>query len=246
MSRDFSPSQYLQNTSIAVVTAPPFTISAWFKPNGDTASRESIAGVFDGSSDTSYIVMAARTGRGGVLARNGLEDADTVNTFTVGEWSHMICFVRSNTDREVMLNGDSGNTGTNTNSSSNTGLDVTAIGMSRDNSPSHAFDGLIGEVGFWNAALTIEQGIRLSKGISSLRIQAGNLVGYYSLYGNASPEVDFSGSVVNLTVTGAVQADHAPVQPPFGFDLGWQGAFTEAASADVRRHIIPAYTRLSV
>jgi len=57
----------------------------------------------------------------------------------------------------------------------------------------------------------------------------GGLVLYIPLIG-ASPEPDFSGNALNGTVTGTSVADHAPVAPPFGFDMGWMGAFAAATA----------------
>lgn len=58
-------------------------------------------------------------------------------------------------------------------------------------------------------------------------------VNYAPLFGNASPEPDFSGNGNNGTLTGTTQVDHPPVAPPFGFDMGWQGEFGGAAPATV-------------
>lgn len=69
--------------------------------------------------------------------------------------------------------------------------------------------------------------------------------GFWHLFG-ASPEPDFSGNGRNGTVSGATITDHAPIPPPFGFDMGWQGTFTAAAAGgDIRNHIIPAYMRIN-
>jgi len=46
-------------------------------------------------------------------------------------------------------------------------------------------------------------------------------------------QADLSGNGNNGTVTGATVADHAPIPPPFGFDLGWQGAFTTPAVGQI-------------
>lgn len=52
---------------------------------------------------------------------------------------------------------------------------------------------------------------------------------YYGFAGT-STQPDWSGGGRNGTVTGATVADHVPLGPPFGFDLGWMGAFTAAVA----------------
>lgn len=42
---------------------------------------------------------------------------------------------------------------------------------------------------------------------------------------------DWSGNGNSGTVSGPTAADHVPLGPPFGFDLGWEGNFAAAAGA---------------
>jgi len=50
-------------------------------------------------------------------------------------------------------------------------------------------------------------------------------------FNGTGTQPDLSGHGNNGSVTGAAVADHVPLGAPFGFDLGWQGAFTTAAAA---------------
>ncbi len=63
---------------------------------------------------------------------------------------------------------------------------------------------------------------------------------YYELgFNGTGSQADWSGNGNAGTVTNATIADHVPLGPPFGFDLGWQGAFTAARVSPVypgRRH----------
>lgn len=45
-------------------------------------------------------------------------------------------------------------------------------------------------------------------------------------YAGTGTQPDWSGSGNNGTVTSATVGDHVPIGLPFGFDLGWMGAFT--------------------
>jgi len=67
----------------------------------------------------------------------------------------------------------------------------------------------------------------------SLQYHLRNLVeteGYWILgFDGTSSVPDYSGNGNNGTPTGLVLADHAPLPPPFGFDIGWQGRVAPAA-----------------
>jgi hypothetical protein len=66
------------------------------------------------------------------------------------------------------------------------------------------------------------------------------VLSYPGMVGSASSITDLSGNGFVGTGTGLAIADHVPLGPPFGFDLGWQGAFTTPAAASnvfpSRRH----------
>jgi hypothetical protein len=53
-------------------------------------------------------------------------------------------------------------------------------------------------------------------------------------YNGTSTQPDWSGNGNAGTVTGATVGDHVPLGPPFGYDLGWEGAFTAAAAPSGR------------
>lgn len=58
-------------------------------------------------------------------------------------------------------------------------------------------------------------------------------------YNGTSTQPDWSGNGNSGTVTGAtLTPDHVPLMPPFGFDIGWQGAFT-ASVAGARANMLP-------
>ena len=95
---------------------------------------------------------------------------------------------------------------------------------SSTSTPTIAMDGDVAETSFWDVVLTADEFAALANGVSPNRIRRQNLVSYYPLYGIASPEPDLSGSANHGTVTGATQADHAPVgryapRPRFGSTL---------------------------
>jgi len=88
-------------------------------------------------------------------------------------------------------------------------------------------DGKVAFVTIHNVVLTAGEIRQLSQGRPIYR----GLVGFWPLYGVGSPEPDYSGNVQSMTITGALQSNHAPIASPFGMDYGWRGAFTAAAAA---------------
>lgn len=84
------------------------------------------------------------------------------------------------------------------------------------NASLYQFYGSIAEFGIWNAALSPGEINSLQQGVNCNLIRRDSLVGYWPLYGQASPEPDLSGNVNNGTVTNTTAANHAPVGPGNG------------------------------
>ena len=78
-------------------------------------------------------------------------------------------------------------------------------------------NGRLAEIAIWNAALTDDEVLSLSKGVSPLRVDPQNLVAYWPLYGNGSPEPNYVRNSTDLALTlinAPPQIDHAPVMAP--------------------------------
>lgn len=214
---DDASSEFLRRTSVAI-TDYPFTASCQFQVDtlptvaGDemTLIAMSSAGFntnfwnmrLDDVADTLQFRVA--DGSGGNTA-NG--EAITVDT-----WHHGCCRGISTTDRDVILDGDITNRGTNTATRSyGSGHNRTTIGSIDIASNQNFMSGLIGEVAIWNIALSDNEVIALSRGVNASSIRPGNLVHYNPIWGLESPEPDYSGNSNNMTVTGTVKGNHAPV-----------------------------------
>lgn len=95
------------------------------------------------------------------------------------------------------------------------------------------FLGRLGQVTLWDAELSANEVKMLAARSAPVRVQANSVRLYAPIVGQA-PEPDYGGEAKNLTLTGSpAVADAPPVQPWFGYDAGWQGAFTEAAAGGV-------------
>lgn len=194
--------------SQAVVSATPFTVSAWFKPNNATTFFN-IAAITTFGSLNHYWRLSAVGDTAGDPVRFSVKDAGTVQNaststgFSANVWNHAVGVAASATSRTVYLNG--GSSGTNATSRTPSGVNRTYVGVGPGETD--FFDGDIAEIAFWDVALNADEVSALSKGISPLLIRPANLVAYWPLLGRTSPEIDLIGGA-NLTVTGATASDH--------------------------------------
>lgn len=223
------------SVDVAAFSGTPFTMACWF--NADlTTSQYALMWVGDKDVTGDFFVLFADGGSAGDPVRfrstvGGTNStANTTTGYTVGQWHHACGVSASATSRSVYIDG--GGKATATTSSTPAGLDRTAIGVWADSTPSGPFDGKIAEAAIWDVALTDNEVAMLANGVSPLKVRPANLVAYWPLFGNYSPEPSYGGdTALNLTVNGTVtQAAHAPVAPPFAMQSGWPGAYTAPAA----------------
>lgn len=204
MSRgSFSASNYLNATT--VVTAPPFSISAWFKPTSITSTQcvVQVGNGPTGSNDGYQLFMTATSflrARSQLTASTGGPNSTT--TMNNNLWNHGLGVFTSATSSTIYLNGGGSATANpavtpGTVASVNFGYHVST------NAPADPFSGLLGEVAIWNATLDANDAIMLASGASPLSIRSSNLVGYWPLDGISSPETDLSGQFNAATITGS-------------------------------------------
>lgn len=234
---DDADKQYLENSTTPPVTAYPYTVSTWVRP--DTLAID-MAFFWMGEQGVTnnHWAMRVEGGNAGdpllIRARNTTaQDAITGNGFNSDEWNHCFGIFTSATDRVCILNGDITNKGTSTVSSTPDTIDRLSVGRMGDSSPKNEFSGDIGEFVLWNVALPEVVSEYLFNRASVSRIRPDARKVYIPIFGTASPEPDYSGSGYNLSLFGdvgtPVVSDHPPLALPFGFDLGWEGQFAEPA-----------------
>ncbi len=161
--------------------------------------------------------------------------AETVATASTNTWTHGIATFDGTNNRRAYLNAGSEAINTDTRGSMGGDIDRHALGRFADSSPGNYWHGDIAEVGIWNVILSAGERQELASGVSPLRVRRDDLLRYYPVWGVGTGERDMAGSG-NLLAEGGTptQSDHAPVQPPFGFDLGWQDM---SAAALARRRM---------
>lgn len=242
MSRFFDGvDDFLQRDS-APVTAAPFTVSLWFY--ADSVTKNGTA-LFIGDKDVAnqmYRLQIAGAVAGDPIRwrirdSSGTLTIVTTTGYSANTWHHACAVEAAEDDHRVFLDG--GSKATNTTSKTVTGSDRLTVGRNGDSSPDGEYDGRVAELVIWNAALTDAEVAALSGRISALLMRPDNLVFYAPLFGIGSPEPDYSSGGRHLTLNSApTQQGHAPVAPPFGVNLGWQGAFgAAAAAAALRRRV---------
>ncbi len=212
MSRFFDSSgtdEFLEKDS-AIVTAPPFSISAWIRPNSFTSSAAFVQLANKSTSDDRFRMYISSSSQKYTFAvdDNGSQAFAEVNVvLSTGVWVHAAAVEVADNDHRAYLNGT---LKTATLQKNPAGVDRTSIGRAGDSSPTNFFDGDIAHVAIWNVALSSDEIDSLVVGVSPLKIRRDSLVAYYPV-GGQSPELDVVGGN-DLTVNGTpLQSDEPPI-----------------------------------
>ena len=223
MARSFNNSNQYLFLGTTPVTAVPLTISCWFYP---AATNDTYDAMFikNAGDDNYFGIYLNPTGAsavvGAVGAFGGAEAiATTSTTFSASTWNHAAAVFTSASSRAAFLNG--GGKGTDGTTGTPSGLLEINIGGYEAGPLFGPMNGRLAEIAIWNAALTDDEVLSLSKGVSPLRVHPQNLVAYWPLYGNGSPEPNYVRNSTDLALTlinAPPQIDHAPVMAP------WSGA----------------------
>lgn len=228
---DDASSQYLEG-SFSPADAP-LTMAAWFRPD-DLDVTQSILTLSDEAHPTSHFFRLRYDGGSGKIfaeSKNGsgstYRHADSSAGPSLNTWCHAAAVIAADNYRAAFLNGR--NKGTDTTTSSFVG-DRTTTSIGRlPGVGSEMVSGRVAEAAVWSVALTDGEIAMLGAGVSPLRVRPAGLVGYWPLYTGAG--VDRSGHGNTLTpYNGPTQADHAPVSPPLGRDIGVPFAVSAVAT----------------
>ena len=199
----------------ALVSTPGITIAAWIKSNGvaTTGVEGIIAGVVTNAANNHRLTLSISTG-GAIQAvsrdtgANSASSSASISETT--NWHHAAAVWTANNSRAAFLDG--ANKGTDTNSRTPSGMNRTIVGLGGDAN----FDlyGKVAHVGIWNVALSDGDIATLAGGANPQSVQLANLVAYWTLDTNASPEDDVIGAN-DLTVTTATYSSDNPTVSAF-------------------------------
>ena len=206
MARTFiaSNNTYL-SIDAAAVTAPPFTVCAWFRPSDVTH-----IGVlfFLGDKDTSttqhFRLHMNGPGAGsplvfGVAAAGSLVQATTLNGCTVNTWHLATGIAATTSSRTAILDANVASQGTETSLRVPGGLDRTALGLRHNSVVSNAFNGRMAWVTVWNQVLTADELTALYSGRNPLTVRRNNINVCWPLFGWATPEPNLISGAGALT-----------------------------------------------
>lgn len=188
---DDAQNEYLEVTA-AVVSTVPFTMACWFWSDS-IALDQTLTSIADTAGTSNYFRMVAAGGVGGDPIRAQCADgttrtAQTSTGWSVNKWYHACSVFAAADDRRVYLDG--GGKGTDANSATPAGLDVTTLGILKRSTLIHYHSGRIALATIWGAALTDGEVASLAAGWHPTVIRPDALVACWPLGGFDTNETD--------------------------------------------------------
>ena len=167
-------SDYLQiSASTDFNSATNFTVEGWFNPDNLTAADHLFA-IYGGASDRKLFLRLNNTSgdldwqiyNSSGSSAGAFTTSNANARLTANEWNHVAVTHINNGSMEVFVNGVSAGTGTSTGINT-TGTEDLYIGVLNTLIGSYDFDGKVGDIRFYDSALTssqIVQNFNASKG----------------------------------------------------------------------------------
>lgn len=228
MSRDFSSSNYLSYSG-AVASAVPFSVACWFMVTTASPNFDRLLSIGDQTDNEEFTININTLFGVGATSRTGGSGATATSSANTSQntWAHAAGVFTSSSSRAAFLDG--ANKGTNSTSSTPSGLDLTVIGARANATQGSPFRGHIAEVGLWDVALTDAEVAILGAGYSPLLVRPQSLVAYWPIGGRYSPEISLLEGFA-MTVSGTpAYADHPRIIYP---GQGWYGVPAAAVAGD--------------
>lgn len=218
MARDFTggSSDRIDIGTFSVVSTG-FTMACWLFIDSFSDGRdERYISKADGTGTANHDWMLGKTintapsGGGNLRARLNRQTNTTfgATNLPTGQWFHA-AVTYNNGSVVIYYNGISDGSGTHGSGNLPNNTDAVYIG-NQPTATSNAPDGRIAHVGIWSRALSADELRSLALGAHPFQLVDG-LVRYYPIFGNESPEPDYSGNGAAGTVTGTSAIDGPPV-----------------------------------
>jgi len=202
-------------SSTVEITAAPLTICAWAKATSSTVNGQVATISKNHASEQGWFSLNFRGADVGDPVAADTWDwttlgrATTTTGYTAGTWHHACAVFYSTSSRAVFIDG--GSKGTESSTSTPSGLNRTSLGtLHVASGRGAAFGGDLAEVGFWNVALTDDEVAELAKGYHPPCVRLDALRGYYASVRPVGSVGDswWGGATNSLTMTGGVAATH--------------------------------------
>jgi hypothetical protein len=194
------------------------SISLWFYPVATNVTYDAVFLRDTGGTPYLGIYLNATGASAKVGATDNEITAETTTTYSAGTWNHAAGTFTDVTTRSAYLNGGGKATNVTPSGGVSSIQEVLIGGYFADPTLFGPMNGRLAEVGIWNVVLTDDEVLALSEGVSPLRVRSQNLVSYWPLYGNGSPEPNYSQNSTNRSLTlnnAPTQVDHPPVMSLF-------------------------------
>lgn len=208
---DVSDDSYLRNASAVVPFTYPISVSVWFYADDTDADTYTLFSLGDSGSDNRLsIELDNSTRKPRAVHDDGTRSfAQTSALYTRNAWNNVVGLWRSNSHRQITLNGTS--VASNFVTRTTFSIDQTAIGAHWGATASDFFTGRIAEVTVWDiehSSTSIAAGI--GRGISGTFFAIGDIKAHWHLYGDASPEPDKYGNF-DMTLINSPTAEASPL-----------------------------------
>lgn len=213
MSRSFLLNTDHLDVSSATVTGVPMAMALWLKrdPSGLGVSQEYFVVGVSGTPDNRFFLFCGNPDLGACVVRDAASNSASQFgnvSFPASVWQVMSCNFLSNTSRTYYWNGRKASTDTTNKAlATSSFMRISGDPQATPASPAKA---LIAHVALWNTALSDDDHLRLAER-SPDKISPANLVEYWPLTGNNSPEPSLGTSPHAMTVFGTTYSQDNPV-----------------------------------
>jgi hypothetical protein len=215
MARTFTAASSMRLSAAAIqISAYPFTMSIWFRPNGSTSGGFRTLFALNKADATGFSRYEIYTDLSlGVNVfrhdnSNATGGAVTTAALTSGTWGHCCAVFTSSTSATIYLDG--GNSATDTTAVAFDNPDRTTIGQDERGALNYT-EGDLAEAAIWDVALTAAEIASLAKKKSPTSVRHGSLVNYAQIIGRNSPEMDVVSGTSFTLVNAPTVTDHPPI-----------------------------------
>jgi hypothetical protein len=214
LSRAFSSGTDKLSIASAVIATRPYSVSLWVKL-ADISQSQQLFNIATSASDDNRTTLSYFFSGSNQFAANERDTVSQIANSTLtapstGVWYHTAAVYTNDSSRAVYTNG--ANKGTNAGATTPGAFNLTRISGSPTSTAPIAGGGLVAHVGVWNIALSDADVLQLATQTPD-RVQAANLIEYWPLTSNSSPEPSSGSQATSFTVTGTAFSTDNPTFP---------------------------------
>jgi hypothetical protein len=173
--------QYLSATAPIDGLTKPFTLACWFNSTTVTANQYLVT-LCPVSGQAWGISAHGGLANDPILAiQTGASTFSTTSAYSANTWTHACGVFNSTTSRTAYKDAVAGSTATSLENAATAATQVIIGSIRASGNFSQYLNGLIAEVGIWNAALTADEIASLADGFTCDKVRPQSLVFYAPL-----------------------------------------------------------------